>query len=112
MKRVLPFFLLILLLSCNSNQDVPEGILADSTMKSIIVDLSIVDASFNMSLSSFTAPKFKSELFYEEVMKQHKTSREEFNRSMKFYAQNTKRLQKIYEDALIDLSHKQVEVNK
>lgn len=98
--------------SCNSDSKVPSGILPDSTMRSILIDISIVDAAYNVSATSPQSPKFKAELFYEQVMKEHHTSREEFNRSMAYYAQHTKQLQKIYEDALIDLSKRQIETNR
>jgi hypothetical protein len=112
MNKLIGLIICIALLSCNSKEKVSEGILPDSTMKSILIDISIVDASYNVSASSPQAPKFKAELFYEQVMKDHHTTRAEFNRSMAYYSQNTKQLQKIYEDALVDLSKRQMESNR
>ena len=112
MNKLIGLIVCIALLSCNSHEKVSEGILPDSTMKSILIDISIVDASYNVSSTSPQAPKFKTELFYEQVMKDHHTTRAEFNRSMAYYSQNTKKLQKIYEDALIDLTKRQIESNR
>lgn len=112
MNKLFSILVCMALWSCNSDSKVPSGILPDSTMKSILIDISIVDASFNVSASSPQAPKFKAELFYEQIMKEHHTTRDEFNRSMAYYAQNTKKLQKIYEEALIDLSKQQIETNR
>ena len=111
MNKLFGLIICIAILSCNSQDKVSEGILPDSTMKSILIDFSIVDASYNVSASSPQAPKFKAELFYEQVLKDHHTSREQFNRSMAYYSQNTKKLQKIYEDALVELSKRQMESN-
>jgi hypothetical protein len=41
-------------------------------------------------------------------MKDFKTDRKQFLTSLDYYAINTKRLQKIYEDALTDLSKRQL----
>lgn len=109
MNKVLSILVFITIVSCNRDSKVPSGILPESTMKSILIDINIVDASYNVSATSPQAPKFKAELFYEQVMKDHHTTREEFNKSMAYYAQNTKKLQKIYEDALIELSKRQIE---
>jgi len=112
MNKLIGLIVCIALFSCNSSEKVSEGILPDSTMKSILIDISIVDASYNVSANSTQAPKFKAELFYEQVMKNHHTTRAEFNRSMAYYSQNTKKLQKIYEDALIELTKRQIESNR
>jgi hypothetical protein len=109
MKITWPLFLLLFVLSCSSKNGVPDGILADSTMRNILVDISVVDAAHNLSLSSQTYPRFKPELFYEEIMKKHHTSRDEFVESLGFYAQETKRIQKIYEEAMVEVSKKQAE---
>ena len=44
MNKLLVLIVCIALLSCNSSEKVSEGILPDSTMKSILIDISIVDA--------------------------------------------------------------------
>jgi len=45
-------------------------------------------------------------------MKKHGVKREQFIRSLDYYAQNTKRLQAIYEEAQKNLSQKQAETLK
>jgi hypothetical protein len=111
MKRSIVCLILIFgLFSCeNKSHVVPDGVVSDSLMTALIVDLAIVDASYSVSLTSPTFPRFRKELFYEEVVKKHGTSREQFVKSLQFYAQNTKRLQLIYENALKELSKRQAE---
>jgi hypothetical protein len=112
MRITWPLFLVLFVLSCSSKNAVPDGILPDSTMRNILLDISVVDAAHNLSLSSQTYPRFKPELFYEEIMKKHHTTRDEFVESLGFYSQETKRIQKIYEQAMVEVSKQQAEAAK
>lgn len=94
--------------SCEQADSAPNDILADSVMTDILVEISIVDAAYNYSLSKPDALRFKQELFYEQIMKDFKTNRNQFLESLNYYSINTKRLQKIYEDALVELNKRQV----
>jgi len=107
MKSNFLALLVFFLLSCSSKNEVPDGILPDSTMRNILIDISLVDAAYNLSLSSPIYPKFRSELFYDQIMKQHHTTRNVFVESLGFYAQETKRIQKIYEEAMVEISKRQ-----
>jgi hypothetical protein len=111
MRKIVQFlFLVFVFESCSTQSDaLPEGILSDSLMTELIIDFSIVDAGYSVSLTSASLPRFRKELFYEEMVKKHGTSREQFVKSLAYYAQHTKRLQRIYEDALKELSRRQAE---
>jgi hypothetical protein len=98
--------------SCSSEQAVPEGIIPDSSMTQLIVEFTLIDASYNTSLTDPSSVKFRPELFYESTLKQKGYTREEFNRSVSWYTLNTKRLLKIYDEALIILSKQQSELNR
>jgi hypothetical protein len=87
-------------------------VLPDSTMKKILVEFAIIDAARNISVSSINLPKFKSELFYEATLKSMNVTRDELNKSLEFYAQHPQVLQKIYEEAQIELTKRQVELNQ
>jgi hypothetical protein len=105
---VIIFGFLLAFSSCENAETVPDEILPDSVMTDILVEISIVDAAYNFSLGKPDAARFKQELFYEQIMKDFKTDRKQFLTSLDYYAINTKRLQKIYEDALTDLSKRQL----
>jgi hypothetical protein len=110
MKNLISSIVFIgLFASCNSAEKVPDGIIPDSVMSKILVEIAITDAAFNLSLTRTEYPKFRQELFYEKIMKDHETSREQFIESLGYYAIETKRFQKIYENALSELSKKQVQ---
>jgi hypothetical protein len=112
MKVNLLMLLVFLITSCSSQKEVPEGILPDTTMRDILVEISLVDAAHNLSLSSPLYPKFKPELFYDEIMKKHHTTRNVFVESLGFYSQETQRIQKIYEEAMVEVSKQQAEESK
>ena len=104
------FSILFFLASCGKNDtDLPDGVLADSVMTELILDFSLVDAASSVSLTSLNLPRFRKELFYEEVVKKHGTTRRQFVESLGYYAQHSKRLQQIYENALKELSKRQAE---
>lgn len=106
------FSLILVISSCSSEQVVPDGIIPDSSMTQLIVEFTLIDASYNTSLTDPATVKFRPELFYENALKQKGYTREEFNRSVKWYTSNTKRLLKIYDEALIILSKKQAELER
>ena len=92
--------------------EVPSEILPDTTMQNIFVEFAIIDAARNISLGNINLPKFKSELFYEATLKQMKISRDTFNNSLQFYGQHPELLQKIYENAQIELTKRQAILNR
>jgi hypothetical protein len=110
MKKIIFGICLIIMAfsSCEQADSLPNNILSDSVMTDILVEISIVDAAYNYSLSKPDAVRFKQEFFYEKIMKNHNTNRNQFIESLNYYSINTKRLQKIYEDALVELSKRQV----
>jgi hypothetical protein len=92
--------------------EIPAEVLPDTTMEKILVEFAIIDAARNLSLSSINLPKFKSELFYEATLKEMKISRDSFNNSLQFYGQHPELLQKIYENAQIELTKRQAALIK
>ena len=107
MRNSIIYSLVLLLFSCGNEVDVPSEILPDTTMQKILVEFALIDAARNLSLGGVALPKFKSELFYEATLKQMKISRDTFNNSLQFYAQHPDLLQKIYENAQIELTKRQ-----
>lgn len=99
--------------SCSSGKlEVPEGILPDSTMRKIIVEMHIADAAASISNTSPVLPQFRPEMFYETTLEKYGTDREQFLASIKFYSQNSKELSRIFEEALEEVSKQQAEENR
>lgn len=96
---------------CSSDPEIPEGIIPDTTMSHILVQMTLIDAAYNVSLTDPNSVRFKPELFYESCLKKYGYSRVEFINSMQWYSQNTKLLLKVYDQALIELSESQSALN-
>ena len=81
-------------------------------MTNHIVEFSLIEASYNQSLMDPSSPKFRPELFYENVLKDKGYSRNDFINSLNWYTGHTKRFLKVYDEALISLSKQQTELNQ
>jgi len=112
LRKKLIYISLLLFFGCGNKIEIPPEILPDSTMEKILVEFAIIDAARNLSLSGMNLPKFKSELFYEATLKQMKIGRDTFNNSLQFYGQHPELLQKIYENAQIELTKRQAVLNR
>jgi hypothetical protein len=108
-SSVILFFLL--LAGCSSEGTLPEGIIPDTAMSSIILEFTLIEAAYNTSLSDPGAVKFKPELFYEAVLRDRGYSRKQFIESIHYYTLHTKRLLGIYNRALEQLSEQQAKLS-
>jgi hypothetical protein len=97
-------------MGCRSSDDLPEGIIPDTTMSSLIIEFTLIDAAYNTSISDPSAVKFKPELFYESVLKEKGFTRKQFINSIHYYSMHTKPLLKIYDQALEQLSEQQARI--
>jgi len=104
--------LFMALSSCGHNPSLSDAALPEDTMKAIVVDLAIVDAAYGISLGRPGYPTFRPEFFYEKVLEKHHVSRDAFLASLQAYAQQPKKLQLVYEQALSELSTRQTEANR
>lgn len=102
---------ILLSAGCSSGSKAPEGIIPDTTMSTLVLEFTLIDAAYNTSLTDPSAVKFKPELFYENVLKEKGYSREQFIRSMHYYTQHTNELIGIYNAALEKLSEQQAQLN-
>jgi hypothetical protein len=109
---ILIFIASICLASCSSDPVIPEGIIPDTTMSHILVQVTLIDAAYNVSLTDPNSIRFKPELFYETCLKKYGFTRIDFINSMDWYSQNTKLLLRVYDQALIELSEKQSALNQ
>jgi hypothetical protein len=91
---------LIIFIGCSSN-GIHKGILPPERMQLVVYDLIRVDEFINNYVikDSTIDIKKKRTILYQQVFKVHKTSREQFFSSYKYYQQNPK-LQKQLFDSL------------
>jgi hypothetical protein len=96
-------FLLLLLLSCNSN-GLPRGVLSRDQMESVMWDMIEADQYYHEYLLRDSSKRdVRSERFklYEQVFQIHKTTRENFDKSYAYYSAHPKLMKDIF-DSLSD----------
>ena len=96
-------FLLLLLLSCNSN-GLPRGVLSRDQMESVMWDMIEADQYYHEYLLRDSSKRdVRSETFklYEQVFQIHKTTRENFDKSYAYYSAHPKLMKDIF-DSLSD----------
>lgn len=117
MRSLLSFLFLMSMVavwsSCGHSEPEPEAnILPDTVMADVLVEFAIADAAHTYSMSRPDYPRFKVEMFYDAILKERNSNREQFVKSLEYYSIHTKQLQLIYEQALNDLSRRQAEAVK
>lgn len=114
MRSVISFLFLVSAVagwtSCgHSKPERGADILPDSVMADVLVEFAIADAAYTYSMSRPDYPRFKAEMFYDAILKERNSNREQFVKSLEYYSIHTKQLQAIYEQALNELSRRQAE---
>ena len=111
-KNIFKFYLLsvvLLFTACENKTEKPvkEGIIPETKMVEIIVDLHLIDASINLKHFNKRKNSKKIISYYASVLKKHACTRLEFDESMNYYSQEPERLDKIYDRVIQELSKKQ-----
>jgi len=89
------FSVLLYLTACKSN-DVPDGIIKEKEMISLLTDVHITDGAI------YTLPQIPDSLYkygrakYVAVFKKHHTTDDQFQKSLKYYTTQPDRLQEMY----------------
>jgi uncharacterized protein DUF4296 len=83
-------FLLLFIFSCSSKHEIPNDILSQPKMQSILWDMLKADefVSNYGRKDSTRSLKDKSTLLYEEIFNIHKTTKSQFEKSITFYSQH------------------------
>lgn len=112
MKR-LTLFILILLSACKQGMpDIPADVLPREKMIAIMEDMHIADAVAENKGQMGMDEKMLAEEYHEQLFKNHGTTRAEFVKSFKFYEDNPKVLDEMYNTVLQDLSKREAAVSK
>ncbi|MDB5129105.1 DUF4296 domain-containing protein [Mucilaginibacter sp.] len=89
------FSVLLYLTACKSN-DVPDGIIKEKEMISLLTDVHLTDGAI------YTLPQIPDSLYkygrakYIAVFKKHHTTDDQFQKSLKYYSTQPDRLQEMY----------------
>jgi len=108
---ILPVIILILAFLCSCTPDkntpppeIPEGVLPEQEMVPVLVEMHLADATLNVLNVEKQFNGLKPYMYYDNVLDKYGVSREQFDKSIKFYAKEPEYLDKMYEKVLSSLS--------
>jgi len=99
-RLLLILFLIGIFLACNNSKSVPRGIIPPDKMEKVLWDMIQADRFSIQFLTKDSAKiNVKEETFklYEQIFSIHKTSREEFTKSFKYYMEHPELNQRLYD---------------
>lgn len=107
--RLSLIFIIVLFSACESKDSskVPDGIIPESKMIPIIVELHIVDATISIKQFNIRTNNKRIEKYYNYVLGKYGYDRVQFNKSVKFYSENPERFDKMYDKVIEKLTKKQ-----
>lgn len=100
LKFTILAFLLVFQLACENSKKRPESIIPEDKMVLILIDIQILEATYNMRLIHEEDRNERMERYYQEVFENYKTSIALFNESYTYYEENPEILEGIYEEVL------------
>ncbi|MBX7202631.1 MAG: DUF4296 domain-containing protein [Bacteroidia bacterium] len=107
--RTVRLLLVLFITACRPAQpEVPEDVLPDTVMRDLLIEFSLAEAAANINQAEQRYETFKPELFYESALKNRSIDRESLIRSLEFYQEHPKMLEKIYDQAISELSQRQI----
>ena len=112
MKNYL-LILICLLFSCsNSDEKTPENILSKNNFESILKEIHLAEATFELHKTKGMG-KAKNELAnsYQNIYLKHTISEKEFQLTLDYYSIHPKKLEKIYDKILKELTKERATLN-
>ncbi len=109
-KRWLLMVAMMLLMACGNKDKsvkIPKNVIPPTEMVGVLVDFHLAEAVIRDAQQRNMELDQTSNQYYYSLLKKHKISRKQFAESLKFYTENSKELQKIYKDVVVELSKMQ-----
>ncbi len=104
--------LFLVFTSCNKKVEIPADVLPKEKMTKVLSDIHEVESLIQFSaLERNDSTKAVAYGYYKHVFQKNNVTPEQFHRSFNFYSDHLDLLDKIYEEVMIDLTKKQVEVS-
>ena len=101
-----PFFFLVFV-SCEHKNNLPKGVLDENQMVNIIVEVELKQAMYKLKFANKDSISYNQ--LITQTFKQQKTTKEQFNNSLAYYAEHPVLLKEFYDKALIVLTERQAE---
>ena len=105
MNYLIPLFL-ILLLSCSNNKQEIDSILSKPIMAEVLAEMELAQAAYKYQNIS---QRFDVNFTFDEIYKKNKITKEDFEKSLKFYSTSPKVMDEIYNETIILLTQKQAD---
>ena len=112
-RNIISLIVSVLLIeSCSQKEaSVPKEILSPDSMVSILVDVHLAEASSNLTRINDPVKIMAYDL-YPLIFKTHHTDSATFRQSFDWYLDHPKRLDKVYEQVINELSRRESEPNR
>lgn len=106
--RFISYIFLVLGLSCTSNSS-PKGVLDESLMSSILVDIQLAEGKVSSLPISFDSSQVLYSLLEKDIFSKHGVTDSVFIESMEYYLESAEKMDRIYArviDSLVVLENK------
>lgn len=100
--RLLVFGVLLGLVSCSRDQEIPSGVIGREKMSAILLDMQMA-STFNESYHAGNAPYDPAQrnkqvkIYYRQILDLHHTDKEAFLKSYAFYEAHPDEMERLYE---------------
>lgn len=110
MKKLLSlFFISILLVSCSKKKtEIPQDVISMKEMQLLLTDIHLAQSAASVQILSDSSI-YSAKEYVNYVLEDHKISREQFLKSLKFYTENPAILEEVYDSVITELSRIQGE---
>ena len=101
---ILLFLSASIIFSCNRNK-LPDNILDEKTLIEVLTEMHTADAYFRLT-TDYESDTLIGEInyTYNQIFKQHGTTKEQFEQSLDYYSKNPKKFREIYEKVVLKLN--------
>ena len=113
MKKIIFFISTAFIISSCMEKEIsiPENILKQKEMSSILTDIHIAQSAINNKIVT-DSMNYTINDYLNYILKQHKTEKEDFLASLKFYSEHPDILQEVYDSVLTSLSRMEAATEK
>lgn len=117
MKKINNYILIgltaLIIQSCSAPKvTIPNDVLSKENMVAILTDIHLAESAVTLKFTNKDTSMLQAAEYNNFIFKNHKTTKEQFNKSYDFYVAHPDILNKIYDDVLTELSKKQGEAAK
>jgi hypothetical protein len=103
-KAVVIFFIITIFFSCSRKEiELPQDVFRQKEMTAILTDIHIAQAAVGNTIN-IDSSYYTMNDYLNNILKDHKASREKFMNSLKFYSNHPEMLQEVYDSVLTSLS--------